>query len=356
MKIKLIDVAKAAGVSVSTVSRVINGDRERPASSETTDKIWAIVKELGYVPNKNAKNLVKGEVDNELAIGRIGCIYTSTYDLNNDPFFSCIGIGVQIELNHQNYNLAYSVSAAMMDYKALYSYIVNHTVDGVIILGRFEESILDMIKGHFNHIVYAGINPVEAGFDQVICDGYEGAKAAINHLIDSGHKHIGYVGYIGERDLDKMSINELRYKAYCDLMKEKDLPIDENNIMHTKLRTTAAYQEMMTYLHKTNKNEVPSAFYCANDATAFGVMKALQDEGYVVPKDVAIIGLDNVEMASFSTPRLSSIGIPRRALGSRAVKTLIEQIETKRDYPVRINLPFELIVRESSNYRYDLEK
>ena len=87
MKVKLIDVAKASGVSISTVSRVINGDRENPASAQTTEKIWQTVKELGYVPNKNAKNLVKGDETSEGKLGRIGCIYTSTFDLNNDPFF-----------------------------------------------------------------------------------------------------------------------------------------------------------------------------------------------------------------------------------------------------------------------------
>jgi len=350
MKVKLKDVAEAAGVSVSTVSRVINGNRDKPASHETVEKIWAIVEEIGYVPNKNAKNLVLGEGE-EASLGRIGCIYTSTYDLNNDPFFSCIGLGVQKALNSQNYNMAYALSAALMDYKDLYRYIVNHPADGIIVLGRFDAHILTMLKNHFKHMVYAGVNSVDAGFDEVICDGYDGAKAALQHLFDQGHHRIGYVGYVADKVEGDVLVNEHRYNAYCDLMTAVNGQVRPEDILHTNLRTTASYERMTLYLEGIGKQAMPTAFYCANDATAFGVMKALQEKAYRIPEDVAIVGLDNVEMAAFVTPRLSTISIPQRALGERAVKMLIEQIETQRSYPLKVKLPFELIVRESSDYK-----
>ena len=351
MKVKLKDVAEAAGVSVSTVSRVINGNRDKPASPDTVEKIWAIVEEIGYVPNKNAKNLVLGEGEAKESLGRIGCIYTSTYDLNNDPFFSCIGLGIQKELSAQNYHMAYALSAARMDYKELYRYIVNHQAEGIIVLGRFDAHILAMLKSHFKHMVYAGVNSVDAGFDEVICDGYEGAKSALQHLVDQGHKRIGYVGYVPEMAEGDVLINEHRYSAYCDLMTLTNGRVNMEDVLHSNLRTTFAYERMKDYLHGIAGQAMPTAFYCANDATAFGVMKALQEGGYRIPEDVAIVGLDNVEMASFVTPKLSTISIPQRALGARAVKMLIEQIETKRDYPLKVKLPFELIVRESSQHK-----
>lgn len=351
MKVKLKDVAEAAGVSVSTVSRVINGDREKPASPETVEKIWKYVKELGYVPNKAAKNLVTGADEADHAAGRIGCIYTSTFNLNNDPFFSCIGLGIQKQMNLSDYTMAYALSAAHMDYKEIYSYIISHPADGIIVMGRFEESILTMLKDQFKHMVYAGVNEINGGFDEVICDGYDGAKTALKHLIDMGHSKIGYIGYIHEKASDELLLNEHRYKAYLDMMNDRAFEIDDSCMIHTKLRTTEAYGKMMDYLDKHVKEEMPTAFYCANDATAFGVMRALKDKGFRIPEDVAVIGLDNVEMASFFTPRLSTISIPQRALGMQAVKMLVEQLEGKREYPMKVNLPFELIVRESSDYR-----
>lgn len=344
MKVKLSDVAKASGVSISTVSRVINGDRECPASAKTSDKIWKAVKDLGYVPNKHAKNLVKGEGDDEVRLGRIGCIYTSTFESNNDPFFSCIGLGIQRELSNNNYEMAYSVYAGMMDYTELYSYILKHEADGIIVLGSFNQEIFKMLKKHFDHIVYAGVNSVCHEIDEVICNGFDGAKIALKHLYDMGNRDIGYVGLVSVESVDGNKVNDQRYEAYVEFV--NDLGKDRL-VIQSKLGTTDAYENMTQYLNQNPK--LGQAYYCANDATAFGVMKALQDKGIKVPEDIAIIGLDNVEMSKFVTPRLSTISIPRRALGSRAVQLLIEQIETKRDYPLKVSLPFELILRESSD-------
>jgi DNA-binding LacI/PurR family transcriptional regulator len=349
--VKLKDIAEKAGVSVSTVSRVINADRERPASKETSDKIWALVKELGYIPNQNAKNLVKGAIDSDKVKGSIGCIFTSTIDLNNDPFFSCIGLGIQEELRNQGYNLSYALSTYNMSFSEIYNQIVSKPAQGVIVTGRFEKSVLDLLKQQFTHIVYTGVNAVNAGFDEVICDGYEGAKTALNHLFDRGHKRIGYIGYVPEKVTEDVLINEHRYKAYCDLMNERSLAIDEYQIIHTKLSTTEAYRNMLEYLEQIEPSEIPSAFYCANDATAFGVMKALREKNYRIPEDVALVGLDDVEMASFVTPSLSTISIPRKQLGIRAVKVLVDQFETGRDYAMHIDIPYKLKIRESSNYK-----
>ncbi len=349
MKVKLSDVAKAAGVSVSTVSRVINGDRERPASQATVDKIWQYVKELGYVPNQSAKNLVKG-IDSELEQeGKIGCFYSSNYELNNDPFFSCIGIGIQIEMNKLPYNLAFTISTANQTYESLYAYMVKNPVDGVIILGKLDEEIISLIKEYYQHIVYAGVNSCNQGFDEVICDGYEGARMAIHHLIAKGHKTVGYVGKLPRVESNSNLNQERRYSAYCDIIQEQGMGDRDKIIVASDLKTTSAYKAMLDYLE--DDPPVPTAFYCANDATAFGVMKALKEYGYQIPKDVAVIGFDNVEMANFVTPTLSSIQVPRRALGSQAVKMLIEGIDSKRDYPMKVNLPFELVVRESSDFR-----
>lgn len=348
MKVKLKDVAAAAGVSVSTVSRVLNGDREKPASQVTMDKIWAAVKELGYVPNQNAKNLVKGESAEVEGKGRIGVIYTSTSDVKTDPFFSCIGIGIQQELRRQGYEMAFALPTYYMEYSDIYHYFTNHPAEGIVVTGRFEKDILDLIRKNFKHIVYAGVNTVGVGFDEVICDGYTGARTAVTHLMDMGHRDIGYVGYIHDEAGDRQLVNEHRYRAYCDLMTELNTTVDSRRVIHTRLYTTSAYEAMASYLEKMANETIPTAFYCANDATAFGVMKAVQERGLRIPEDIAVIGLDDVEMAQFVTPTLSSVSIPRKSLGVQAVKMLLDQIESNRDYPLRVDLPFDLKVRESS--------
>lgn len=348
MKAKLKDVAQAAGVSVSTVSRVINGDREKPASPETVEKIWRIVKDLGYVPNQSAKHLVKGDALSDQGVGSIGCLYTSTSDVKTDPFFSCIGIGIQDEIRRENYNMAFALSTYHMAYSDIYTYVSSHPAEGIVVTGRFDQDILDLVKKQYKFIVYAGVNAVGAGFDEVICDGYNGARTAIQHLIDQGHETIGYVGYIQDAAGEGPLVNEHRYRAYCDLLEAAELPFNQDNVIHTRLYTSSAYEAMLAYLDQRDRDQVPTAFYCANDATAFGVMKALQENAYRIPQDVAVIGLDDVEMARFVTPTLSTVSIPRKSLGIEAVKMLVDQIESKRTYAKRVDLPFELKVRESS--------
>ncbi len=350
VKVKLKDIADAAGVSISTVSRVINGDRERPAGPETTEKIWRIVKELGYVPNQNAKKLVKGEEEDNPGKGRIGCLYTSTGDIKTDPFFSCIGIGIQQEIRRLSYDMAYALPTYAMDYSDVYNYITSHPVEGIVVTGRFEKDILDLLQKNFKHIVYAGVNAVNAGFDEVVCNGYEGAAMAIRHLQSMGHKDIGYVGYIHDQAEDVQLVNEHRYSAYCDLVGISDSGDLRRKVIHTRLYTTSAYEAMSAYLEKVDVTALPTAFYCANDATAFGVMKAIQERGIKIPDDIAIVGLDDVEMSRFVTPSLSTVSIPRKSLGIQAVKMLVDQIESKRDYPLRMDLPFNLKIRESSDY------
>jgi DNA-binding LacI/PurR family transcriptional regulator len=316
-----------------------------------SNKIWKIVRELGYIPNQNAKNLVKGHIESELGNKSIGCLYASTSDVKTDPFFSSIGVGIQEELRKQGYEMAFSLSTYNMAYAEVYKYINNHPAKGIVITGLFEREILELVKKNFEFIVYAGVNAVESGIDEVVCDGYKGARTAISHLISQGHKKIGYIGYTHFADGEYQLVNEHRYRAYSDILEESNLEISKSNVIHTRLYTTAAYEAMTLHLKQVNKETMATAYYCANDATAFGVMKALQESGYKIPSDVSVIGLDDVEMAQFVTLTLSTISIPRQGLGIQAVKLLIDRIESNRDYSIRVDLPFELKIRQSSNYK-----
>ncbi len=197
MSVKLKDIAERANVSISTVSRVINNEGGSPASKETTDKIWAIVKELGYVPNQSARNLIKGKEQEAIKQEKsIGCIYTSTLDTCNDPFFSRIGRGVRSELKRRGYSMVYALSIVDMEFSEIYNFVMDHPVEGVVVTGRFDEATLDFLQSNFDNVIYAGVNYIDGGFDEVICDGYLGAKKAMKHLIEKGHRKIGFVGYI----------------------------------------------------------------------------------------------------------------------------------------------------------------
>ena len=337
MSVTLKDIAEKAGVSISTVSRVINRDKEKPASQETNDKIWKIVRELGYIPNHNARNLQSGR---DKKTKTIACLYTSKIDTHNDPFFSDIGLGIQKEANDKGYIISYALSISEMGMRPLHRYIMNHPIDGVIILGRFDEITFSFINRHFERLVYAGLNPVNENIDEVICNGYDATIVAINHLINKGYHKIGYIG-----DHLNNFINEHRFSAYKACLHQNGIKFNKNYIIDTPLSIFKSHENVDAYL-KIHTN-IPNAFFCANDVTAIGAMKALKEHNIKVPTDVALISIDNIEMANYVNPSLTTMDIPKIELGKAAVKLLIDQIETDRKKAYRIDLPFKLIERES---------
>ena len=344
MSVTLKDIAKKAGVSISTVSRIINNDSVKKASQETSDRVWKIVQELGYQPNQNARKLIKGHTESApMKTKAIGCIFTSTTDSYTDPFFSQIAMGIQQEVSNRGYVMGYSFSSYDMSDAALYNNISMNQVDGAVILGRFNKDVLRFLKENIKNIVYAGVNYVDGGFDEVICDGYKGACTAVEHLISLGHKAIGFIGTTGI-DKEFNLINEHRFNAYVDTMNGNNIPIDQDLICDIELSSLDAYENMKLML---NGPKLPTALFCANDVVAIGAIKAINEKGISIPDEIAIIGLDDIEMASYITPTLTTIHVPKEELGRFAVKILVDRIEGGHEMPVRIDIPYHLVVRES---------
>ena len=344
MAVTLKDIAKKAGVSVSTVSRIINNDTSKKASQETTDKVWSIVKELGYTPNQSARNLIKqSDEQQEVSTRAIGCIFTSAVGSCTDPFFSQMAIGIQKEIHKRGYVMGYSFSSYDMTNSAMYNNLSANKVDGAIILGQFNKDTLKILKANIKNLIYAGVNAVNAGFDEVICDGYRGASAAAQYLIDLGHKDIGFIGPI-KGSKENEVINEHRFEGYRSILEQHGFAPKQDYIFQAELSTLAGYEAAKRMLQI---KQLPTAVFCANDMVAIGVIRAINESGLKIPEDISVIGLDDIEMASYTTPPLTTIKIPKQELGKLAVKILIDRIEEEHVLPMRVDLPFELVVRES---------
>ena len=145
MSVTLKDIAEKAGVSISTVSRIINNDQNKPASKETIEKVWAIVRELGYVPNYHAKKLKASTKLRPNLTKNIGCILASPKDTFKDHFFSQILMGIQSEAGFLGYNVGYTFSY-FEDRSALFQHITSSEVDGFLLLGRINEDLFNFIK------------------------------------------------------------------------------------------------------------------------------------------------------------------------------------------------------------------
>lgn len=342
MSVTLKDIAKKAGVSISTVSRIINNDQNKPASKETAEKVWALVREMGYVPNYYAKKL-KSNTKHRPNLGKkIGCILASPKDTFKDHFFSQILMGIQGEAALNGYNVGYTFSY-FEDRSALFQHITSSEVDGFLLLGRINEDLFNFIRSNIENLVYVGLNRIGRDLDEVICDAYEATSCAVEYLISLGHTKIGYIGEIPELEDNKV-INEHRYKAFKDTLTKHNIPLEESYIKNITLSSKEGY-DAMTEIIKAGI--LPSAIFCGNDITAIGVMKAIHKSGLKIPKDISVIGLDNIEVSEYFRPSLTTIHVPKEELGKFAVKLLIDRINGGHEINTLIKLPFKLIERES---------
>ena len=330
----LKDIAKEAGVSISTVSRIINGNSSNAASKEMQDKIWKIARSGGYIPNASAQAL-KQRAPQNTSHHSIACIYARAQDAQNDAFFSALTRSIEQEALKEGYIVKYSFSAFDIHNPATQNQIVNNEVDGAAILGRCDKESLKFMKNHFRRIVYTGLNPLDATYDQVICDGNAVASDAVKHLISLGHKRIGYIGE---------TKSEIRYNAYCNTLKSHHLVCDKELAVNGPGSSEGGYQGAKKILQRVSD---VTAIFCMNDITAIGAIRAIHECGYQVPRDISLISMDDIEIAQYVSPMLTTMHIPIEEMGKMTAKILIDRIQNGHSLPLHISLPYYLVKRES---------
>lgn len=344
MSVKLYEIAQAAGVSISTVSRVLNHSPDKPASKETSRRIMEIAYDLGYFSRPdmpNQSNIAKVFSDSPASY-KLVCFLASASDTFHDPFFSGILSGIQKEAIRLNYTITHTLSTSDLTIDTICSYINDSKPDGIILMGRVSKKIMQFLNNSSVNIVYAGLNKLNCNIDQVICDGYTAILEAVNYLTNCGFTKIGYIGTIPVKESD--ILNEHRFQAFSDGLKLNNLALDMDFCKNITLNTEQAYCATEELLQA---GKIPDAFCCANDNVAFGVISALNDYQYRVPKDVSVIGLDDIELSQFMRPRLTTFNMQTNELGKFAVKVLDDRIKGYHSTQVLIQLPSSLIIRDS---------
>lgn len=329
----LKEIAKQANVSISTVSRIINGRNTSAASKQTQEKIWQIALENGYTPNASAQSLKTGKKD--ASSKAIVCVFARSQNVKNDLFFSALTRGIEQQTLKEGFIHKYSLYAYDLDSPAYTNQIEDATIDGAIILGRCDQKTIDILKQRYKKIVYTGLNPLSEYCDQVVCDGYAMAADAVKYLISLGHTHIGYIGETN---------NEIRFKAYCDILNENKLPVNSKTICNVSLSTENGYKGAKTVLERTSE---VTAFFCTNDITAIGAIKGIKETGYLVPSEISVISIDDIDIAQYVSPMLTTMHVPTAELGRMAAKILIDRIHGGHSLPMKVALPYHMVKRES---------
>ncbi|MDO4491179.1 MAG: LacI family DNA-binding transcriptional regulator [Lachnospiraceae bacterium] len=343
------EIAKIAGVSTATVSRVLNNPDYHCQDKEARDRIWKAAMELNYTPNKAARNLKKGVGDSE-KIRYIQVLITRTERNNADPFYTEMLHVVESEIHKQMHILS------KVWYKSLFSddkqcRLKNLTritdelyqetegkSDGLIIIGKCNTDALKKLKLRFKNIISINRNSTNFEIDEVTCDGKRIAEKAIEYLISLGHTEIGYVGNCHQ---------ETRYKGYLKTLKSHGLQPSPSYIYETKQTEEDGYEVMQNIIKRENH---PTGIYCANDITAIGMLKALR-KSRKNNLSISIISSDDIEQAQFTSPMLTTVALPKHEMGKFAVTLLLDRIDNGHTSAITMEFDGQLKVRESC---YDL--
>lgn len=332
-KVTIYDIAEAAGVSVSTVSRVL-GNEEYPVSSSMRQKVNDAANSLGYV-KRNA---------NKQENARYAAVVIP--NLNN-PYYSALVTGLERYLRLSNINMLLINACGSFEIeKQLLSQLRN--VMGVIISPSTQhtEHIDQLLKSGMNIVIME--QPTKLSCNSVCFNYYKGGKMATDYLIQQGFRRIAFV----TPPITRYSRNEI-YNGYLSALSHANIPFSKDLIFasekeeHTfdgSYEYTTGVSLTMEILHK---KELPEAIFCINDMIAFGVLQVLQKQHIRVPEDVSIIGFDNIIFTSIVTPELTTIDQCTYEIGSIAAQLLHESFIDPTRKLVSITLEPKLVERST---------
>jgi DNA-binding LacI/PurR family transcriptional regulator len=330
----LKEVARLAGVSVSTVSRIINSPGF--ASKEVQDRVWSVIRETGYVPNQSARELKQKKGSAAAHFYTLTCILGRTRSPEDNPFFAQVARAAEQQALRLGYSISLSYSVVDLESHELQSRVEQTKTDGAIVLGRFSSEAMRFLEQHYKNMVYVGRNVIDLPCDQVICDGYEATCTALRCLIDHGHRRIGY---IGETE------NEIRCQAFLDTVTRCGLDNDEALICECPQSGAGGYEGAGKLLEQADP--LPTAVFCAADVSAVAAIRRFSEAGIKIPQQLSVISMDNIELSQYVSPMLTTVEMPIEEMGNIAVQTLIQRMNRMHRLPMKIYLPNRLMVRES---------
>ncbi len=332
----LEEIAEIAGVSRSTVSRVVNGDPR--VSTAARERVEAVITERHYVPNAAARSLASRRTR---IIGLL--ISPSVGVILSDPFFTDLIQGAVRASNDSEYILTILMETGDSPKSADRVYrrfIRSRHVDGVVILSSVvEDPIVERLKGDDFPFVLIGRHPHHA-VNFVDIDNRSAAREAVAHLLEHGYRRIGILN-----GPPNMIASIDRYAGYVNALQEAGRIPDPMLTVYADFTRRGAYRAMSHLLGQLDTP--PDAMFVSSDTMASGALQALRDQGLRVPEDVAVMGFDGLDEAQVSQPILSTIHQPIRELGAEGVRALIELLEHPERAPIHRYLPFRLQTRRS---------
>jgi len=334
MALTLEEIAKLAGVSRSTVSRVVNDHPN--VRTQVRERVWDVIHETGYQPHAAARSLVTRRTR---IVGII--IPEAVITLFTDPFFAYLVSGITRTCNTQRYNLMLSLFDDPTRSEEMYRRVVlSGHLDGVVVAStRVGDPMIARLLDDGVPFVLVGRYPDER-VHYVDIDNVAAARMAVEHLIRLGHRRIATI-----TGPQSMTSGQDRLEGYRQALEAHRLPVDESLIAEGDFSEMVGVMATRRLLSHSI-----TAIFSASDRMAVGALKALREAGVRVPEDIALIGFDDVPIATAVEPALTTVRQPIEGLGSTAADLLLDLLENPPDERApahHIILPAQLLVRDS---------
>ena len=326
------EVAKKAGVSITTVSRILNNDDSFNVSKITKEKVLKVIKQLNYERKKNKNRISQSN------ISVIKCFDEKIE--NEDPYF------VSLKINLENILKKKVSKVNFFDLEEIeklikYNEISNFSLtDAVIFIGETSKEKLKFFKSLNENIICVDVYDTDNITDYIKFDMRNSVEIVLNYIFKLNHKKIGLL--VGRNKVVK-NLVDFREKYFKEIMVKNGL-YREEYLQIGDFSMESGYIMMKEILKLEDR---PTAVFCGNDSIAMGAYKAIRENKLKIPEDISIIGFNDLKLSQYSIPPLTTIKIDTKLIAQETVNSLIELLEGKRDYHKKVFLPIELIERES---------
>ncbi|XZF75308.1 LacI family DNA-binding transcriptional regulator [Bacillus sp. AL-1R] len=322
------DIAERIGVSIATVSRVLNYDTTLSVSDETKQRVFEVAEELSY-RKKNGRRPTSYKI-------AIVHWYTEKEELD-DMYYMSIRHGVETQCDLQNIQ----TTKMYMDVQN-----TNEEFHGIIAIGKFSTKQAEELSKRTENIVFVDSSPDEDRFDSVVSNFTKATENVLQYFINHGHTNIGYIGGKETYKDQTSDIDDPRRVTFEKFLSEKGLYNDSSVYIGT-FSVNDGYKLMKQAIQQQKEN-LPTAFFVGNDPIAIGALKALHEENIKVPDRVSIIGVNDISVSKYVHPPLSTVKVFTEIMGATAVDLLLEKL-ADRQVAKKVCISTKLVIRESCN-------
>lgn len=333
--LKQVEIARLAGVSQATVSRVLNNDPQ--VNEEMRQRVLAVVESLGYVPDARAQSL---RAQRTRLLGLV--VHRAPSALAYDPFFSALIASIIDQAGKHNYHLCVDAARTARSQRAIYEELLRtRRVDGLILVESEtrDQRIARLSQEGFPFVLIGRYQPEDALYS-VDNDNIGASRMAVEYLIAKGHTRIAYLG--GSAGL---TVTRDRLQGYREALEAHGIPYDPCLALFTESSIAGGMNAMHDLL---SLDQPPTALLAMDDLIAVGAMREAQRRGIRIPQQMAIVGFNDTPLCSLVEPALTSVAIDIPALARVATEHLIHLIEGRTVSPIRTIVPAKLVVRESA--------